>query len=129
MKDRGFTLLEVLIALVILSLLVISVFHFFSNTLGYHHKIGRRYDLLRRVKTFISTFSPEETKGQQDYENLRIEWSSREVRKPKNVRLPGRQGGVHSRLIRVDLAVYRTGGTTELYTTTFLVNALSRVKK
>ena len=130
MKIRGFTLLEVLIALVILSLLVMSVFHFFSNTARYHQKIGQRYKLLRAVKTFISNFTPGETRGQKDEQNFRFQWDSQVVRDQKKVRIPGQSGGgVFSRLNRVKVRVYRIGSSAELFSTTFLINELSAVKE
>jgi len=129
MKDRGFSLLEVLISIVILSSIVISVFYFYSGTIGNHKKLNEKYKLFRISREFIDNFQETENSGKEEREGFLLRWESFPIEESR--KLMRAEGGINSflQLKLVHLEIFRKSNKKNLLSLNFIHNGFISVKK
>ena len=76
MNKRGFSLLEVILAIVIFSSFLAAVFYFLSGAINSNTAFKRRYTQLRILREFVDNFSSHEEKGAEEKEEYILEWQA-----------------------------------------------------
>lgn len=126
---KGFTLIEVVVAITIFALVMTAVFYFFSNSMNNQEKLKEKYTILRISREFIDTFiegwnRSEGMKGSQEKENFILAWDMTPVEEPKDLLFSsGRAPIVQLNLVR--LHVIKKETNEPVLDLDFLVNTIS----
>ena len=79
--DRGFTLIEVILAITLLFMVIAAVFYFYSNLMENQGKIKEKYALLRTAREFVDSivFSGDrglalESGGKRETDRFLLRW-------------------------------------------------------
>jgi prepilin-type N-terminal cleavage/methylation domain-containing protein len=135
MKDKGFTLIEVIVAITILFLVVASVFYFYSNLMENQAKLKEKYRILRIGKEWVDSFifgnDPEllmVKKGQRKVEDFILRWEMHPVEDGREVLFTsGIAPLAQLQLVHLELLKTNTGNNVlDLH---FLVNTISPPEK
>lgn len=103
-NQRGFSLLEVIIALVMFSSFAASVFYFFSGAINSHGKLKQKYTQLRVMREFVDNFESREKEDVVEKEGYVLAWKAYELEKKR--RMQGKQplrNYLQLKLIHVDM--------------------------
>jgi type II secretion system protein I len=127
---QGFSLVEVLVALVIFSSFAIAVFHFYGNAIDLNGRFAEKYTAIRIAKEFVDTFQLEDEKqqGQVKKEGLVINWKLLPVEKQRKL-ITRDPVATFITLKLVDAAIVVDNTDIVLHSFHFLVNEVSNVRK
>jgi prepilin-type N-terminal cleavage/methylation domain-containing protein len=128
MINKGFSLLEVLISILILSLIVLSVFYFYSGIIGNQQKLNERYKILRISREFIDNFREIKNYGKEEREGLLLEWEAFPIEEPRKMM---RSAGGLDRFLQlklVHLEILRKSNKKSLLSLNFVYNAFISAK-
>lgn len=85
MNRRGFSLLEVILAISIFAVFCSSVFYFYSSAMTSHEKFKRKYTELRLLREFVENFQSHEESGSQEKEGFVLEWQAQAVEAARKI--------------------------------------------
>lgn len=131
MKDRGFTLIEVVVSILLFSIVIGSVFYFFSNSMQNQIKLREKYRLLRISRESIDFFinnSSVEKYGRREKEDYIIEWEIYPAEEKRKMMYMG-GGASFVQLKLVHLRVKKKGDKESEFDYNFLINGLSLSKR
>ncbi len=131
MKQRGFTLLEVVIAIMIFMLVMVAVFQYFSGMMNHQEKLKEKYRLIRVARETIDSFldnSVTAESGSQEKEGFLINW---EIFPAEDKRRIPYTGGAttFAQLQLVHLTIRKSGDRKELAVYDFLINDYSTLQR
>jgi prepilin-type N-terminal cleavage/methylation domain-containing protein len=128
MKKKGFTLLEVIIAIMIFSIFSVSVFYFFSNAIERNLKFEEKYVILRMAKEFISQYDTLQQDGTRTREGFLLKWHSTPMEEPRKI-VTGSDVNYNLQLKLVHLDIIRQEDQKNLLSVNFIYNDLLSAKK
>lgn len=128
MKKKGFSLLEVVIAILVFSLFSVSVFYFYSNAIERNLKFEEKYVVLRLAKEFISQYDSRQRDGTGTREGFRLKWHSTPMEEPRRI-ITGSDVNYNLQLKLVHLDIIRQEDKKNLLAVNFIYNDLLSAKK
>lgn len=129
MKDKGFSLLEVLISVIILSSIVVSVLYYFSGTIDNQKKLIEKYKILRICREFIDNFQEKENSGKEEKEGILLEWEVFPVEEARKLIGIGRGINTFLQMKLVHVEIFRVSNRKKLLSLNFITNEFIPVKK
>ena len=131
MDRRGFTLLEVVIAIMIFMIVMVAVFQYFSGMMNHQEKIKEKYRLIRVARETIDSFlnTPDGAEsGSIEKEGFLLKW---EIFPAEDKRRIPYTGGAttFAQLKLVHLTILRGRGREEVARYDFLVNDYSTMQR
>jgi len=130
-NQRGFTLLEVVIAIMIFMLVMVAVFHYFSGMMNHQEKLREKYRLIRVAREAIDHFIGEpvqEASGSWQKEDFVVRWETFPAEDKR--RIPYTVGATSfAQLKLVHLTITRAGTQTQLASYDFLINDYSTLQR
>jgi len=128
MKKKGFSLLEVVIAILVFSVFSVSVFYFYSNVIKRNLKFEEKYVVLRMAKEFISQYDSQQRDGTWPREGFLLKWHSTPMEKPRRI-ITGSDVNYNLQLKLVHLDIIRQEDQKNLLAINFIYNDLLSAKK
>ncbi len=130
-QARGFTLLEVIIAISLLFMVVAAVFYFYGNLMENQGKIKEKYKLLRVSRAFVDSFVfrgrasiPGQQKGQLEEEDFILKWNTFPIENKREVLFSSGEAPM-AQLKRVHVEIFKKGKGNRVMELQFLVNVFS----
>jgi len=129
-KNKGFTLIEVLVSITILFLVIAAVFYFYYHSMDNQVKLKEKYRVMRISKEFIESFIFGNdwdlsviNQGQEEVEDFILQWNSYPIQDARDVILTS---GVapKAQLKRVHLRVIKKETGKSVLDLHFLVNTV-----
>ncbi len=128
---RGFTLIEVVIAIMIFMLVMVAVFHYFSGMMSHQEKLKEKYRLIRVAREAIDSFldkSAVEESGSWEKEGFLIKWEAFPAEDKR--RIPYTAGATaFAQLKLIHLTIHTAGERTLLAAYDFLINDYSTLQR
>jgi prepilin-type N-terminal cleavage/methylation domain-containing protein len=88
-KQKGFTLIEVVVSVALFAMVMGAVFYFYSNSMTNQTKLREKYTLLRVSREFVDSFinynTREQKKGLDEKEGFLLEWTMTPIEEKKDV--------------------------------------------
>lgn len=131
MDRRGFTLLEVVIAIMIFMIVMVAVFQYFSGMMNHQEKIKEKYRLIRvareTIDSFLNNSAVSET-GSFEKEGFLVKW---EIFPAEDKRRIPYTGGAttFAQLKLVHLTILRERSREEVARYDFLINDYSTMQR
>jgi prepilin-type N-terminal cleavage/methylation domain-containing protein len=126
--SKGFSLLEVIIAILIFSIFIVSVFHTYSGFINSSSKFEEKYVILRLAREFVDNFNDENSEGKEEKEAYILEWQSYPIEGQRKIS-SGQQVGSFLQLKLIHLDIISKESKKKVFTTNFVSNEYSTVKK
>ena len=131
MRRQGFTLLEVVIAIMIFMIVMVAVFQYFSGMMNHQEKIKEKYRLIRVARETIDSFlnnPPTEESGSVEKEGFLIQWEIFPAEDKRRIPYTG-GAATFAQLKLVHLQVLSARDRDELARYDFLINDYSTLQR
>ncbi len=128
-SESGFTLIEVIVAIVIFSMVMAAVFYFYSNAIDNQGKLREKYTILRISRQFVDSFTAgavpwDGRRGQQDMGDFVMDWKMFPVEDGREVVFTsGRPPLAQLNVVR--LRVIKKETNLQVYSLDFLFNTIA----
>lgn len=127
-KEKGFTLIEVLVSVALFAMIMGAVFYFYSNSMTHQAKLKEKYTLLRISREFVDSFinynNHKQSNGLDEKEGFLFEWTMTPIEEKKDIIF---SSGIPptAQLNVVHVNVIKKESKQNVLNLDFLVNAIS----